>query len=331
MSKPFKVGDRWRARVRINGHDRSKNFSTYREAELWIKQTEIEAETGTIAPKMLDEIKVSQVIKRYIAEVLEKRKNPKRDILFLKRAMSDYPQLFNKTVRNFGRLDVVAWKEARSKQVSDATVIREWNTISGCITHAIKVWGLPIENPFLQVKKPAKAKPRNRRISANEIEEIKQAFLWNETITQKKDYACWCFLFAIETGCRAGEILKLEWSDIVSVGDKAIAQLRETKNGADRNVPLNAEARRLIGLLPKDAEKPVLLSSAQLDSNFRKHRPAELRDLRFHDTRHEALSRMAKFITNPMDLAKISEHKDVNILMTVYYNPDNLDLLDHFD
>lgn len=331
MSKPTKVGNKWRARVRKNGQQRSKNFSTKREAELWIKQTEIEIETGTIAPKMLDEIRISQVMRRYVAEVLELRKNPRRDIMAINNTIRDYPNIFNKTISKFNRMDVVNWKEQRCKVASDATVIREWNSLSGCLTHAIKVWGLPIDNPFQQVKKPQKPKPRNRRVSDSEIDLIKSAFDWDENITHKKDYACWCFLFAIETACRAGEILKLEWSDIKQVGDKAIAHLRETKNGEDRNVPLNKEARRLIALLPRDTDKPVMLDSRQLDSNFRKYRPIELKDLHFHDTRHEALSRMAKIVQNPMDLAKISGHKDVSILLNVYYNPNNYDLVDLFD
>ena len=76
---------------------------------------------------------------------------------------------------------------------------------------------------------------------------------------------------------------------------------------------------------------PVPLSSASLDALFRKYRPAALAHIRFHDSRHEALSRMAKKIHNPLDLAKISGHRDVNILLNVYYNPDDTHLADLLD
>ena len=96
---------------------------------------------------------------------------------------------------------------------------------------------------------------------------------------------------------------------------------------SQRVVPLSKEARRLLSLV----ELPLPITSASLDALFRKYRPEALKHIRFHDTRHEALSRLAKKIHNPMDLAKISGHKDVNILMNVYYNPDNTHLADLLD
>lgn len=331
MSKPTKVGNRWRARVRKNGQQRSKYFSTRRDAELWIKQTEIEIETGSLPPKTIEQIRVSQVINRFIADELPKRKAGKRDTTILKKALRDYPNLFGKPINKFGRLDVVHWKEDRLKKVQAASVLREWTSLSSCFTHAIKVWGLPIKNPFSEVKRPAKPPPRYRRVSADEIKTVLDALQWSEDITERRHYVAWAFLFALETACRIGEICKLEWSDIQDVGAGKIACLRDTKNGSDRNVPLNAEARRLLSLLPKDDKKLIPITQPQADGLFRKHRPDAVRDLHFHDSRHEALTRMAKIVINPMDLAKISGHKDVNILMTVYYNPDNHDLVELFD
>lgn len=117
---------------------------------------------------------------------------------------------------------------------------------------------------------------------------------------------------------RAGEIIKLQPDD---VNDKT-ATLRDTKNGTDRIVPLSREARRLLSLV----ELPLPLTSASLDALYRKYRPESLRHIRFHDSRHEALSRMAKIIPNPMTLAKISGHKDLKVLMNVYYNTTEEDL-----
>ena len=48
-------------------------------------------------------------------------------------------------------------------------------------------------------------------------------------------------------------------------------------------------------------------------------------DLHFHDTRREALSRLAKKV-DVMTLAKISGHRDIKILLnTTYYAPDMSD------
>ena len=87
-------------------------------------------------------------------------------------------------------------------------------------------------------------------------------------------------------------------------------------------MPLSPEARRLLALVGL----PLGITPAQVDALFRKYRPPELAHIRFHDTRHEALSRMAQKIHNPMTLAKISGHQDVKILLNTYYNPQGEDL-----
>ncbi|WP_420911992.1 tyrosine-type recombinase/integrase [Muribacter muris] len=48
-------------------------------------------------------------------------------------------------------------------------------------------------------------------------------------------------------------------------------------------------------------------------------------DLHFHDSRREALSRLAKKV-DVMTLAKISGHRDIKILLNTYYAPDMADI-----
>ena len=104
---------------------------------------------------------------------------------------------------------------------------------------------------------------------------------------------------------------------------KRTAHLDETKNGSSRDVPLS---RRAMALLEKlrglDDVSVFNLSNATRDSLFRRARDsAGIENLHFHDTRREALSRMAgKFSAH--ELAKISGHKDVNILINTYYKAD---------
>lgn len=52
---------------------------------------------------------------------------------------------------------------------------------------------------------------------------------------------------------------------------------------------------------------------------------AGLEDLTFHDLRHEATSRLAKRYPNPLDLARVTGHKDLKSLDR-YYQPDLTEL-----
>ena len=97
--------------------------------------------------------------------------------------------------------------------------------------------------------------------------------------------------FAIETGIRRGEILGLSWDNIDFKRRTAFLPL--TKNGISREMPLSTEAASILqqqrsrtGLHPF----PVTSNAFRLALNRLRGR-AGLDDLRFHDLRHEAISR----------------------------------------
>ena len=97
--------------------------------------------------------------------------------------------------------------------------------------------------------------------------------------------------FALATGCRAGEIIGLEW-DRVDVA-RQTAWLNRTKNGTPRGVPLNGNA---IAVLEGERGKnPMYCFTYRGEpigwdvTNTAWHtalRKAEISDFRFHDLRH---------------------------------------------
>jgi len=73
--------------------------------------------------------------------------------------------------------------------------------------------------------------------------------------------------------------------------------------------------------LPEPAEGNTLfgLTSVSLDALFRKGRDrAQIEGLTFHDTRHAAITRLAKKL-NVLDLARMVGHRDLRMLQ-IYYN-----------
>lgn len=328
MATYQKRGGKWRAIIRrANYPSMSKTFPTKKLAEEWALSIEAPMTAGELEiSKELKLIPVSALIRRYIAEVTPTKKTAKNERDRLNATLRGFPHLFNKPIEQFTKKDVAEWRDERLKTVKPSSVSREWASLSAVFTTAIEEWDLPIKShPFRDANRPSKGKDRYRRITDEEIETMLMALDWREELRLQKHYVAWSFLFAIETAMRSGEILSLEWSDI----DGRLAHLRETKNGTARAVPLSTEARRLLDLLPRDSDKLVPVSAANRDVVWRKARDkTDIADLHFHDSRHEALSRMAKVIVNPMDLAKISGHKDLTVLMEVYYNPTNEHLAD---
>ena len=91
------------------------------------------------------------------------------------------------------------------------------------------------------------------------------------------------------TGCRLGEIVRLRWSEVR--GDAL--ELVDSKTGP-RKVPLNSQARRILGRQPR-GQSPFVFPSP-LDASrphgdrlrlwYRARREAGIEDVRLHDLRH---------------------------------------------
>jgi len=166
---------------------------------------------------------------------------------------------------------------------------------------------------------------------------------------------------AVETAMRRGEIVSLQWENVDL--KRRVAHLPATKNGDARDVPLSPRAIAVLEALknncdeakgaPKVAPNCELLGDNrtnvfkirsdavtraferavararklyQEECNEAGRRPDAkfLTDLRFHDLRHEATSRLASIF--PMhELTKITGHKDPRMLMR-YYHPRAEDL-----
>jgi integrase len=195
-------------------------------------------------------------------------------------------------------------------------------------------------SPLDDVAKPKQSVSRNRRISQDEIERILEAFKYDgrsQPITKKQQTA-WAFLFAIETAMRASEITGLKWVDVY---DKHV-ELEMTKNGTARKVPLSKRAIELLSHMKGIDEIDVCTvknnvaegeaGRGGLSTYFNQVVTGRLKieDLTFHDTRHEAISRMVKNAKLPVEvLAKITGHKTISILINTYYNPDIEELANH--
>ncbi|CAG4895085.1 integrase [Paraburkholderia saeva] len=158
---------------------------------------------------------------------------------------------------------------------------------------------------------------------------------------------------AIETAMRRGEIVSLLWVNVDL--NRRVVHLPSTKNGDARDIPLSSRGVAILQGL-KDARDHAQDDASEDDaarvfeirsdavtraferavararklyideSKVTQQKPDGkfLTDLRFHDLRHEATSRLASIF--PMhELTKITGHKDPRMLMR-YYHPRAEDL-----
>jgi integrase len=125
-------------------------------------------------------------------------------------------------------------------------------------------------------------------------------------------------ILAIETAMRRGEMLDLQWQHVDLV--RCVAHLPLTKNGDARDIPLS---RRAVAVLKglraekgRDLERvfPVTGNSIRLAFEHLRVR-AQMDDFRFHDLRHEGISRLFEKKLNIAEVSAISGHKELRMLM----------------
>jgi integrase len=316
----------WRARIRIHGHPNiSKTFSRKKDAEHWAKTYELKIERGETVDMEAQRTTFEEVALRYQAEVTP-----------LKRSGQSEGYRINLLVKRFGPffltglrpMDIAAFRDARLKEVSGQSVIHELNTMSVILEHSRREWGIQLrENPVKLVRKPAKGKARDRRLSALELDYLLLSAGEGEANNMRE-----IIQLALETSCRLGELLALEWSNIDL--KKRTLHLRDSKNGDSRTVALSMAAIDTLKGMPraitgqvfgwkradsfdKTWRRCVERAALIYDRNNPKKKPPAgfFEDLRFHDLRHEAVSRLFEDKgLNPFEVASMSGHKSMQVL-----------------
>ena len=98
-----------------------------------------------------------------------------------------------------------------------------------------------------------------------------------------------------------------------------MAVLNQTKNNEIRYVPFSKNVKKLLKKIKKNKDDLRVFyfwkTVSGFESSWQKFKRKEsLTDLRFHDLRHEAISRMFEKGLNHMEVSSISGHKSLLIL-----------------
>lgn len=324
LPKARKRGETYRIELMFNGKRISATRDTEKECEQWamLKLLELKTEQSKNIKEEKQHYPVSALMYKYYEEIGKHKKSSRSIRISIKQFIDTYSALSEISVHDITPQILTDWRNTRLKTVSVGTVLRDISLFSAIFTYAQKELFLIDSNPFSIVSKPSQPKSRNRRISAHEIDLVLKAHDYNhgQTPTEIKHFIAWAFLFAIETTMRQGEILSIQRSNIF----EDYIHLPDTKNGDSRDVPLMAGAKELLKLIPNNGSDKLLnISSSTFQNTFsKKLKKANIKEMHFHDTRHEGITRLVKLRKVPIEiLMKITGHKTAGILINTYYNP----------
>lgn len=315
MASITKYKSGYRAQLYIKGVRKSKTFRTMREAQGWAGPTET-----ALKQAPAERHTVRDLIERYRRDTISKKKGATHEDHQAVAFLRDFPDLAAKKLSELDTPDFVAWRDTRLLKVKGSTLIRNLNWLRHAFRLARDEWKWMAHNPLKSMGIPRNAGARDRRVSPQEVRMLCRnlGYRSGRAPETKQQEVALAFMVALRSAMRAGEILSLGRGNLnFSRRVATVEHKMQHLTGKPREVPLSPAAIRL--LMPvADREQCFTISSAVLDTMFRKARDrVMIEDLHFHDTRGEALTRLAKKVHILM-LARISGHKDVRMLQ-IYY------------
>lgn len=302
MAHIRKYRGKWRAEVQRHGQRATHVVDTKREAQAWALRKEAELDAGARAGGHV----LSAAVSHYLRTVSgEKREG----------AVDWERRRFETMLEHFGhgaRIGTITseaigrWRDKRLETVSGSTVQREANLLRHLLSLACDEWRWVDRNPFKGVRLPKENQARHQLWHWEQIRRVLRA---GQRSGGKIREVTQAFHIALRTAMRLSEALA---APACFDPARRVVTLR-TKTQMRAEIPVGRVACRLL------RRPPFTVGPNEASTLFSKlTKSLMIEDLTFHDARATALTLLAKKV-DVMVLARISQHKDINLLHRVYY------------
>lgn len=300
MPSPRPYRDGWRVQIQKDGVRISETFRLKKDAVAWINQQEAKKTLQVSKP-------LSAAVKKYLESVSSQKADAvkwetRRFDEFMAYEDEELGVLRDVPLEDIDSAALGRWRDQKLASASGSTVIRYFNLYRNLFKIAHEEWKWIEEYPFKGVRLPKENAPRKALWTTDLVARVLEAPRTGKTAEMQL-----AFKIALETGMRLQEVL-------ASPGciSGQVVEMR-TKTEAMARIPVSeagAEMIRSASFTVGANEGSVLFSKLC--------REIGVKDLTFHDARATALTRLAKTL-DVLELARVSRHKDINILLNTYY------------
>jgi integrase len=309
MASIRKFNSKWQVQIRRNGFKSiSKSFLYRKDAEIWARTKERELEDGgfSVDRSELKSISLGDLLIRYRDTVSIKKKGSRTEFYWINAFLdhrSSKLKLSEVTPQTFA-----CYRDQRLKSIKPSSICREFAVYRHTFQIAIDEWDIPLgANPLHKVKLPTYNDKRNRRLEVGELD-----IMVDYCKTRQQLELLNAIILAIETGMRRGELLRLSKEHFNCEARTLYIPL--TKTGHPRTIPLTTKAVSIVNNLESDQLVYSKSTEGFMSAWQRLIKRTGIVDLRFHDLRHEAISRFFEMGLSVPEVALISGHRDYRML-----------------
>ncbi len=305
----------------------SASFDDLEAAKVFVRQVLHDQDQGHRIDRLAGHRKsVGLVIDDAIEDLVSGRrkiKSPDEELYRLRAFRRRELLLCGTTMSDLTEDQFEDWLEQRLEEVAPSTALREIRQLKPIFRDAARQLGLRY-SPMAFLRNPRVLDERVRRIDPGE-----GALLFAELANARDPIVLQAAEFALEAGCRRSEMLKVEWKHYNCKA--GTIWLPDAKNGRGRDLPLTRKAQSIVDNLPGRSEGGQifkvtgdLLKQAFENARVRAAvravtigRPdlATVETLRWHDMRHEAISRCFDAGWTSEQVMDFSGHVDIKSLL----------------
>lgn len=305
-------------------HREARTF-THRSAALsWAKSREVELENpAALTRKQHSTVTLAQLIRWYVetfATISKWQRSKQSHLEFLERhplAKKDAPKLTAAML-----IDHV--RSRRAEGAGPATVANDLIWIGVVLRAARSVKELPVRPEIVQEARNAcgelrligKSRKRSRRPTSDELTRLREYFARRDARARIPMLSI--MEFALHSARRESEICRLEWRD--NDDENQTGMVRDAKHpksreGNHRRFKYTPEAWALVRTQPRTGPYIFPFDPRSVGAAFtRACHVLGIRDLRFHDLRHEATSRLFERGYQIQEVAQFTLHDSWNEL-----------------
>jgi integrase len=326
----------WRAQVRRKGVYAAETFHRKTDAQAWAREAELAIDQGVKPPKRgqvatpkKGQLTIGDLIDLHLTDMREMRKETARSKMFVLRSLKQ--DLGHVAVEALNREAIIDYGRKRAAAgAGPATVVIDVSYLNTVLTHAAAVHGITVSLEQLKLGRAAllrlgivgKSKERDRRPTQQELDHITA---WLDGNPRQSIPAGRITRFAVASAMRIEEICRIRWADLDDRKRTVIVRDRKdprNKEGNHQRVPLldatGYDAWALIqeqGKLTGHLDRIFPYTPDSVSTAFRRAcRELGVEDLRFHDLRHEAASRLFEAGFAIEQVALVTGHKDWKML-----------------
>jgi len=306
MATIRKRNNKYQVQIRIKGLSTSATLISLDHARRWARQKELELESKLKLGELYRPKYFKEIILQYKQKVTPLKKSFHNENIIIE-SLARNPWMLI-PLDKLQPIDITNYRDERLTKIKPSSFAREF----GILRHALKIakvewgWEVPVDL-FRHIKIPKLYQRVIRRIQDKDLELILQY-----TKDHNNIYLHPIIVLALETAMRRGEILSLKWADIDF--KRRLITVENTKNGHPRIIPMTDKSYNILKTLNVKNEFVFPLTTNSLRLLYQRLCKRLSLKIRFHDLRHEAISRLFEKGNTIPEIAAVSGHRTISQL-----------------